>query len=149
MWDAFFTSFLLYWTSRFFPKEVYTRMKDFGPPGVSVITFIVDRFIIYYYFYFLFFLILFFFNYFCFRRTTKQFWQNCIPKSVSVFLKQNTNMSQWTTKTYNKTCATSEVSDQPAHRMYLLQPPRYPKRVNENHCLTWWSESLLVTRVSS
>ena len=41
-------------------------------------------------------------------------------------------------KTYNKTCATSEDSDQPAHprslirvfagRMCLLRPPGYPKR---------------------
>ena len=41
-------------------------------------------------------------------------------------------------KHYNKTCATSEDSDQPAHlrrlirvfadRMYLLQSPGYPKR---------------------
>ena len=41
-------------------------------------------------------------------------------------------------KTYNKTCATSEDSGQPAHprrlirvladRMCLLQPPGYPKR---------------------
>ena len=41
-------------------------------------------------------------------------------------------------KTYNKSCATSEDSDQPAHprslirvfadRMFLLQPPGYPKR---------------------
>ena len=41
-------------------------------------------------------------------------------------------------KTYNQTCATSEISDQPAHphslvrffadRMYLLQSPSYPER---------------------
>ena len=42
-------------------------------------------------------------------------------------------------KTYNKTCAASEDSNQPAHprslvsfanRMCLLQPPGYPKRDN-------------------
>ena len=49
--------------------------------------------------------------------------------------------------TYNKTCATSEDSDQPAHprslisvfadRMYLLQPPGYPKR-DERESLPYW-----------
>ena len=46
-------------------------------------------------------------------------------------------------KTYNKTCATSEDSDQPAHprslirvfadRMSLLQPPGYSKRDKTCH----------------
>ena len=51
-------------------------------------------------------------------------------------------------KTYNKTFMTSEDSDQPAHSrslirvfadsMYLLRPPGYPKRVNEN--LWHWAD---------
>ena len=50
-------------------------------------------------------------------------------------------------KTYNKTCATSEDSDQPAHprslirifadRMCLLQPPGYPKW-NKREPLPYW-----------
>ena len=52
-------------------------------------------------------------------------------------------------KTYNKTCATSEDSDQPAHlrslirvfadRMCLLQPPGYPKR-DKQIPLPYWVE---------
>ena len=55
------------------------------------------------------------------------------------------NMSQC--KTYNKTFATSEDSDQPAHprslirvftdRMYLLQPPGYLKRDRRELLLYW------------
>ena len=50
-------------------------------------------------------------------------------------------------KTYNKTCATSEDSDQPAHlpslirvfadRMCLLQPPDYSKR-DKQEPLPYW-----------
>ena len=50
-------------------------------------------------------------------------------------------------KIYNKTCATSEDSDQPAHprslirvfadRMCLLQPPGYPKR-DKREPLSYW-----------
>ena len=50
-------------------------------------------------------------------------------------------------KAYNKTCATSEDSDQPAHprrlmrvftdRMCLLQPPGYPKR-DKRESLPYW-----------
>ena len=50
-------------------------------------------------------------------------------------------------KTYNKTCATSEDSDQPAHlhslirvfsdNMCLLQPPGYPKR-DKQEPLSYW-----------
>ena len=50
-------------------------------------------------------------------------------------------------KTYNKTCATSEDSDQPARprslirvfadRMCLLQPPGYPKR-DKQEPLPYW-----------
>ena len=67
-------------------------------------------------------------------------------------------------KTYNKTCATSEDSDQPAHprslirifadRMCLLQPPGYPKQ-DKRESLPYWMDiqasrfcwSLLVTQV--
>ena len=50
-------------------------------------------------------------------------------------------------KTYNKTCATSEDSDQPAHlyslirvfsdSMCILQPPGYPKR-DKQEPLSYW-----------
>ena len=50
-------------------------------------------------------------------------------------------------KAYNKTCATSEDSDQPAHshslirvfadRICLLQPPGYPKR-DKREPLPYW-----------
>ena len=50
-------------------------------------------------------------------------------------------------KTYNRTCATSEDSDQPAHprslirvfadRMCLLQPPGYPKRDKRKPLSHW------------
>ena len=64
-------------------------------------------------------------------------------------------------ETYNKSCAPSEDSDQPAHprslirvfadRMYLLQPPAIQRGINENPSraggCTYWSESLLVTKV--
>ena len=50
-------------------------------------------------------------------------------------------------KTYNKTCATSEDSDQPAHprslirvfadRMCLLQPPGYPKKYKRGPSPYW------------
>ena len=65
-------------------------------------------------------------------------------------------------KTYSKTCATSEDSDQPAHprslirvfadRMCLGQPPGYPKRDKREPLPTLggctdWSESLLVQQV--
>ena len=56
-------------------------------------------------------------------------------------------MSQRTTKPYNKTSATSEDSDQPAHarsltrvfadRMYLLQPPGYKQR-DKREPLPYW-----------
>ena len=65
-------------------------------------------------------------------------------------------------KTYNKTCATSKDSDQPAHscclvrvftdRMCLIYPPTYPKTDKREPLpyvggCTGWSESLLVTQV--
>ena len=50
-------------------------------------------------------------------------------------------------KTYNKTCATNEDSDQPVHphslirvfadRMCLLQPPGYPKRDKQETLPNW------------
>ena len=56
-------------------------------------------------------------------------------------------------KTYNKTCATSKDSEQPAHlqslirvfadRMCFLQPPGYLKRTNKNPCHTWWMYKLI------
>ena len=56
-------------------------------------------------------------------------------------------------KTYNETCAISEDSNQTAHprslirvfadRMYLLQPPGYPKGVNGNPCKTGWINRLI------
>ena len=64
-------------------------------------------------------------------------------------------------KTYNKTCATSKDSDQPAllyslirafpDCMYLLQPPGYPKR-DKQEPLPYWVDvqadlSLLVTQI--
>ena len=56
-------------------------------------------------------------------------------------------------ETYIKLCANSEDSDQTAHScsltrvfvdcMCLLQPPGYPKRDNENPCLTEWMYRLI------
>ena len=40
-------------------------------------------------------------------------------------------------QTQNKTCMTSEDSDQPAHRMSLLKPPGYPKR-DKREPLPYW-----------
>ena len=57
-------------------------------------------------------------------------------------------------KNYNKTCAISEDSDQPAHprslirvfadRMWLLQPADYPKRAKKNSCHTGWMYRLIL-----
>ena len=56
-------------------------------------------------------------------------------------------------KAYNKACATSENSDQPAHprslirvfadRICLLQPPGYPKREKRDPCYTAWMYRLI------
>ena len=64
----------------------------------------------------------------------------------------NFKLSQYD-KSNNKTCATSEDSDQPAHprslirvfadRMYLLQHPSHPKRDERNPCHTRWMNRLI------
>ena len=56
-------------------------------------------------------------------------------------------------ETYNKTCATSEDSDQPAHsrslirvfavRLSFVQPPGYPRGMNENPSHTVWTYRLI------
>ena len=49
------------------------------------------------------------------------------------FFRNKKNINELGHKTYNKTCATSKDSDQPAH----LQPPGYPKR-NKQEPLSYW-----------
>ena len=77
-------------------------------------------------------------------------FENIKPKRKATVITSNTKVINKPAhdKTYNKTCATSEDSDQPAHprslirvfaeRMCLLQPLDYKIEINENPCHIGW-----------